>query len=83
MHFSKHEFVNSEIYECLTNEKHHCIYITSTDLHTNFTVHCFGTKMLIMEIKHTNSFLQRKIDEKVYLIKSKMQMHCLILNGYF
>ena len=34
-----------------------------------------------MEIKHTNSFLQRKIDQKVLSRTSKMQMHCLILNG--
>ena len=35
MHFSEHEFENSEIYECLTYEYHHCGYLTNTDLHTN------------------------------------------------
>ena len=35
-----------------------------------------------MEIKHINSLLQRKIDQKGYLRTSQMQMHCLISHGY-
>ena len=68
MRFPDHKFVNSETNKCLTNNI--IMFIHQVLIYTQIlqvvNVHCFGTKMYIMEIKHT------QINDKLHYFNVKL-----------